>query len=733
KGAYTPEVRSLVREYVDAGCAQSRVGGLLLATGKAFGAAVSHSISRKTVARAVREAGIASDIQLGMEMTLAPALSHSADGTTIGGVTHESRRVTMLTPNYDDLSLPFTHKNRLLGIEKTLSHTAEAQFTGLRQQLDRISSRFTNSPLAKRLQLSFSPDDFARKLRVVHGDHAKDVIKYARLLQEDWKKSVTRRDLGFEKLSTILPFPEHCTTFLSAVFDLAISNAGGSDSWDGLDGEGQTASLMDAFLSMVRKLGDIAFEELPENVQHDLDWSVRVGCCMHKEMNCGKGFCDGMADSWDRIEGATPPVLLANKANANAIARSATDSDAARKAVKESSRGGPKSTMLAGAIYNNKGPDKGHQDMFRMYWLPIKTIPGSKRLPSVNFADTSANRFQTTFVAACDLIAYLSEHKTYLYMVRDRKEKPRWSHMEANLFLSLEDDATVTELCCMALAYNCIFAPYTRQARREGTNHLDLKKLHDDLLSFIRRAISNPDLLINYSAATVRASWPLPWEHSKSITALHELMPTLPFFQPVFLAGLVRCLETWERFTTEFADDGLIARSTPLERFTPSTNDANEGSLGETRLETGAHPTQTIELTSAKIERNHNGTEKFMKVFFGPDDHRSVMATQRVAEASGASGVFRDLFLDASAQAVATKRAAAEKKARLLAEKMARLAAVGLVLDESVIRRMLDAQLQVQLEVYRTIVKDTEVPIKARLKRKPERLEQVIAALQRYK
>lgn len=72
KGAYTPEVRSLVREYVDAGCAQSRVGGLLLATGKAFGAAVSHSISRKTVARAVREAGIASDIQLGMEMTLAP-------------------------------------------------------------------------------------------------------------------------------------------------------------------------------------------------------------------------------------------------------------------------------------------------------------------------------------------------------------------------------------------------------------------------------------------------------------------------------------------------------------------------------------------------------------------------------------------------------------------------------------------------------------------------------------
>lgn len=74
KGAYTPEVRSLVREYVDAGCAQSRVGSLLIATGKAFGAAVSHSISRNTVARAIREAGIASDIQLGMEMALAPGM-----------------------------------------------------------------------------------------------------------------------------------------------------------------------------------------------------------------------------------------------------------------------------------------------------------------------------------------------------------------------------------------------------------------------------------------------------------------------------------------------------------------------------------------------------------------------------------------------------------------------------------------------------------------------------------
>lgn len=132
------------------------------------------------------------------------ALTHSADGTAIAGITHESCYVTMLVPNYNDLSAPFAHQNRLIGVEKVLSHTADAQYKGLHAQLEHISTRFGNSPLAQRLGLAFNPDDFARKLKVVHGDHAKDVTKYARLLQADWKKSVTRRDLGLQKLATAI-------------------------------------------------------------------------------------------------------------------------------------------------------------------------------------------------------------------------------------------------------------------------------------------------------------------------------------------------------------------------------------------------------------------------------------------------------------------------------------------------------------------------------------------------
>lgn len=51
----------------------------------------------------------------------------------------------------------------------------------------------------------------------------------------------------------------------------------------------------------------------------------------------------------------------------------------------------------------------------------------------------------------------------------------------------------------------------------------------------------------------------------------------------------------------------------------------------------------------------------------------------------------------------------------------------------SALPQMLDDQLQVQLEVYRNIVKDPEVPIKARLEQKAERLEQVLLALGRYR
>lgn len=589
--------------------------------------------------------------------------------------------------------------------------------------------------------LAFNPDDFARKLKVVHGDHAKDVTKYARLLQNDWKKSVTRRDLGLQKLAAaILPSVNATLALLSIILTKATTSAGGDDIWAVSSPQEQEELLMTTFWEVVRELGDVAFTELTPAQQRSVDFDLRVGCCMHKEMNCAKAFCSGMAASWTKLgDDVAPPVLLANKANANTISRSAADSEAARNAVKESSRGGPKLTLIAGAIYNHKDPDKGHQEIFRMHSTEMKTAPGMKHPPSVTFPDTSANRFQTTFRAACELVTYLPWHLWYLALIHDRKEKAGFNHQEANLDKGLRDPATITELCCMALAYNCILAPYARQTRLEGLNHLDLKPVHDNLLAFIRRALENPDLLIESTASDAYKTASLdglPWEHPQSMTALHELRPTLPHFCAVFVAGLEASLEAWIRFTSEFEDGGLIATSTPEERFlafTPSTNDANEGSLGETRIDTREHPTQTIEHTSAKLTSKHNHTQEFIDALCLPEDHMYFRRLQRIRDSSGMTKWFRDAFLQATIQTVETKRTEAAVKARKLAEKMARLAAVGLCLDEAKIHKMLDDALKEQLEVYRTIVQDKDVPLKSHLKRKAEHLVEVLAALERYR
>lgn len=67
-----------------------------------------------------------------------------------------------------------------------------------------------------------------------------------------------------------------------------------------------------------------------------------------------------------------------------------------------------------------------------------------------------------------------------------------------------------------------------------------------------------------------------------------------------------------------------------------------------------------------------------------------------------------------------------------VAKKMARLAAVGLRLDEAKISKMLDDALKEQLEVYRSIVQDKNVALKSHSKGKTEHLVEVLAAFEHY-
>ena len=92
----------------------------------------------------------------------------------------------------------------------------------------------------------------------------------------------------------------------------------------------------------------------------------------------------------------------------------------------------------------------------------------------------------------------------------------------------------------------------------------------------------------------------------------------LPHLKQIFIAFLEGVLMTWKRFSAEFAADGEIAKLTDHERFLrwmPTTNDANEGTLGESR---GVHFLVDFDfyywgpLNYADMAYKHNHTQTFI-------------------------------------------------------------------------------------------------------------------------
>lgn len=72
KGVYTPKARALAREMVNGGCSQAYVGKIIQSICRTAGIAVHGKImSRRTVGRAIREGGIAAQIQIGHEIAQA--------------------------------------------------------------------------------------------------------------------------------------------------------------------------------------------------------------------------------------------------------------------------------------------------------------------------------------------------------------------------------------------------------------------------------------------------------------------------------------------------------------------------------------------------------------------------------------------------------------------------------------------------------------------------------------
>ncbi|KAJ8580301.1 hypothetical protein M405DRAFT_869578 [Rhizopogon salebrosus TDB-379] len=95
---------------------------------------------------------------------------------------------------------------------------------------------------------------------------------------------------------------------------------------------------------------------------------------------------------------------------------------------------------------------------------------------------------------------------------------------------------------------------------------------------------------------------------------------TYPHLRKLLVAFLEGALQTLLRFCGEFAEDGMIAKSTVEQQelaHMETTNNANEGALGTLRTTLRRAPRMSLSQFNARLQYKKNRTGTYMKKFLG--------------------------------------------------------------------------------------------------------------------
>ncbi|KDQ57065.1 hypothetical protein JAAARDRAFT_131143 [Jaapia argillacea MUCL 33604] len=731
KGAYASETRALVRALVNSGCSQRKVGKVLKLVGKAMGMSIDREISRRTVGRIILEGGIAAEMQIGYEVSQVKGLAFNGDGTTLRRVNQESRHLVYRAPSYSDE--PSRHQCRFLGVDSAPDHSSKTQMEGWQKKFDTIAATFSESPLAKRLHLQLRLRDIVAKGVGMSGDHASDVGCTARLMRELKDKSVLEI-LGEEVLS--LRPPQDLVLRVAEGLRRKMAEIGGEEFWNVLAIEKRTEYELAVISELTRTLGGEELAHLSPQERHLYDMFFKVGCCMHKDLNSVRYGVLAML-LWWAAHGVQGPTLLPNKDNAAVLAgRSSLPeaaTDAELRALEVSTRGGVKAADLAGAIFNNKDDKKGQHDVY-ISWFKHRLGH------ALRFPDTSNTRFQTHCTAAAELILHLELYIEFLLCIRDKKDSMTWTNMEENLFRALQDIPTLTELAVLALYAETISHPYMRVVRGPGAeqvNILELGPFHTKVKTHIQKLIRHPELILSDEADYRTGSLDgQEWEHPDIVACIHSRSSGLPYLEPVFVTFLEGTLKGWERFTTEFQDDGPIAMASDADKeiaWMPATNDINEGALGWKRVISRQKPIQTAHQQNAAGMYDRNGTQLFMDAVLESDDQEYVMRKARDRDASGLERKRLTELAEAHEREVEANRMKKLEKEKKAFEKLEKLAAVTLVLDIAHLDGLNCAKLDDQLNVYCQIDEIVQTQKKKDRKTRATKLLALQGAIMRYK
>ena len=569
--------------------------------------------------------------------------------------------------------------------------------------LKKIIDLYNGSPFGKRVGGLVKFIELLIKLVGMNTDHCSKEKKDARLLEE-LKAWAVDQHLGEEPMLG-LSMAEINKLFNKAEKEM-IKSAGGQSKWNALSENvkaNKRAKMVEAILA---RQGKEAFEELEESEQRFLRLFIWAGCGCHKDLNTVRGGYAAMSALWD-VLGLKGPVLLANRDNDPVIQERTTALEegdvptlAQQRAFEKSARGAIKAAQIAGAIFNHKDNKKGHHDVFRFWWWEHVGTP-------FTFPDTSNNRFQSYCDAATALLLYRDVFIEFLEHLRINKQKSQLNHMEQNLWNALHCEATLAEFAVLAIYAESVSYPYMKSictSRDKDQNMLDLGPLHHRVHKHMQKIIDNPDILIGASSSHLTASLDGDeWQNSTVVSKVLEIAQKLSYFKDLLVAFFTGAANTWERFTSEFAEGGLIDEATAEERdlaWLPASNDENEGALGSFRQLMSRQPQLTLLNHNALAMFYKNNTQAFMTAkFTEPEDYQYLHMLAR--ESQGEEKQRRKEIVEFCDIRQATKTAQKEKHEKTARDKAEQLAGLELLLNKGEVMKLQGVKLGDQLKLFK--------------------------------
>ena len=265
---------------------------------------------------------------------------------------------------------------------------------------------------------------------------------------------------------------------------------------------------------------------------------------------------------------------------------------------------------------------------------------------------------------------------------------------------------------------------------------LDVGSLHEKVKAHCQAIINDPSLLLAPEASYASGAMDGKiWERADAFYAVQKLGPTLPHLKGALVAFFEGALETWDRFTSEFAPGEKIATASDAERhraWMKPTNDDNEGGLGERRKSARHAPNMTLEQHNARVMYQKNNTAAFIQKCLTLEDRKYLRKRARDDDASGMAKRRRKIQAEAYQVVADKKRTGDVVRKAAQAEKRARVDAVSPRLDVESIRQApgTNAELDLQLEWHRR--RDSDVPKVTAVKLKNLKIEALVAAVERH-